>query len=98
MSSNIGTCCGITEAIEYLSALEPKDKHDEMPERIANRLRYIRAKDEGVRPKFHPGAYGHKYDYWSCGNCGAGGIDVNHNYCKNCGYRILWDSTRCLTK
>lgn len=53
----------------------------------------------GSKPKFHKGRHGKKYDYYTCGNCGA---EVKHgvveNYCFNCGYRILWDNPRCLTK
>jgi DNA-directed RNA polymerase subunit RPC12/RpoP len=91
-------CCGINEAIKYLETLEPKCKDDDMPERIINRLKYIQAKDEGVKPKFHKGRCGHKYDHWTCGNCGATTRDgVGDTFCRNCGYRILWDSTRCLT-
>ena len=97
MSESIGTCCGIDQAIEYLKDCQPRHKGDDMPERIMNRLRHVRNKDFGVRPKFHKGQYSHKYDYWTCGNCGTTGITVNHNYCWNCGYRVLWESTRCLT-
>ena len=96
--SEIGTCCSVKDAIEYIGSLEPRDKHDEMPMRIVNRLRYIQAKDEGVKPKFHKGIYSREHDYWTCGHCGTSGLDVIHNYCWNCGYKILWDSTRCLTK
>ena len=88
--------CGIAEAIEWLETRTLKT--DDMPGRIVNRLRYIQAKDEGVKPKFHKGHYGKKYDSWTCGNCGSvirG--DVGDNYCQNCGYRILWDSPRCMT-
>lgn len=85
--------CGIDQACEYLSTLD-----GEMPERIINRLRYVQAKDNGVKPKFHKGIYGKKYDTWTCGNCGATTKDgVGDNYCRNCGYRILWDNPRCLT-
>lgn len=53
----------------------------------------------GAKPKFHKGKYGKKYDTYTCGNCGStlkGG--VSENYCCNCGYKIIWDSPRCLTK
>lgn len=87
---------GIDGAIEWLEL--QASGNDEIPQRIINRLRYIQAKDEGVKPKFHKGIYGRKYDSWTCGNCGAGiRGSVGDNYCQNCGYRILWDSTRCLT-
>lgn len=51
----------------------------------------------GARPKFHKGKYGKQYDSYTCGHCGHQVKDINDNYCWNCGYRILWDSIRCLT-
>ena len=90
-----GMMCGIDQAIEWLQT--KTFKNDDMPGRIINRLRYIKAKDDGVKPKFRKGLYGRKYDAWKCGNCGTEGIDVQDNYCWNCGYRILWDNPRCLT-
>ena len=96
MSEPIGTCCGIDEAIKYLAEAQPRHKGDEMPYRIINRLKYIRAKEVGVKPKLNKGKY--CKDWYTCGHCGAGMKDsVNDNFCWNCGYRILWDSTRCLT-
>ena len=50
----------------------------------------------GYIPKYHKGKYGAKYDYHSCGQCGAS-IEVINNYCPNCGYRVLWTNPRCLT-
>ena len=91
-----GMMCGIDDACEWLQNHIPDG--DDMPVRIVNRLRYVQNKDTGVKPKYHKGTYGKKYDWWSCGNCGhviRG--DVGDNYCQNCGYRILWDSPRCLT-
>lgn len=35
-----------------------------------NRMRYERDKAVPVTPKFHKGMYGHKYDTYTCGNCG----------------------------
>jgi len=52
----------------------------------------------GCKPKYHKGHYGKRYEYWTCGNCGARTKDtVLDNYCWNCGYRIIWDSCRCMT-
>ena len=52
----------------------------------------------GFKPKWHEGHYGKKYDYYTCGQCGATvKYGVGENYCYNCGYRIVWDSPRCLT-
>lgn len=98
MGQSFGTMCGIDQAVSYLEQSQPRYKDDDMPERIIARLRYVQAKDNGVKPKYHKGQCGHRYDYWTCGNCGAITHDgVGDNYCRNCGYRILWDSTRCLT-
>lgn len=51
----------------------------------------------GVKPKFHKGKYGTKYDSYTCRNCGSTIItgrvtNYCHNYCCNCGYKILWDN------
>ena len=51
----------------------------------------------GAKPKSHKGKYGKQYDSYTCGHCGHQLKDINDNYCWNCGYRILWDSIRCLT-
>lgn len=51
---------------------------------------------QGDRPKLHKGIYGHKYDNYTCRHCGAG-VAVNYNFCYNCGFRLIWDSCRCLT-
>lgn len=91
-----GTMCIIDDAISYLRALQPAA--DATPERIINRLQYMRDKENGIAPKFHKGEYGRKYDRWTCGNCGA---TVKHgvlqNFCMNCGYLIKWENPRCLT-
>ena len=53
--------------------------------------------NKGVKPKFHKGK--HINDWWICGNCGVKTYDtIGDNYCRNCGYRIKWDSIRCLTE
>ena len=90
------TMCGIDDAIEYLQGCEPRKKDDDMPQRISERLKYIRDKEVGVKPKYHKGR--HITDWWTCGHCGSMTIDsVGDNYCRNCGFRILWDDPRCLT-
>ena len=94
----IGMMCSIDDAIEYLKDCQPRAKDDDISWRIINRLRYVRDKDVGKRPKFHAGRYGHKYDSWTCGNCGHTILEIGNNYCSECGYRIKWDSPRCLTK
>lgn len=82
---------GIDQAITYL-----RDKHDDTMTAISNRLEYIKDMHNGVKPKFHKGQYGKKYDHYTCGNC-ASVIQITDNYCWNCGYAVLWDSCRCLT-
>lgn len=51
---------------------------------------------EGIKPKYHKGVYGHKFDHHTCGACGFG-VNVVYEYCPKCGTRILWDSCKCLT-
>ena len=91
--------CGIDDAIKYLKTIKPEKKEDvSMPERIINRLEYHRAQAIGMKPKFHKGQYGRKYDSWTCGNCGRVlSKDVLNKYCEGCGYRVLWSNPRCLT-
>ena len=84
--------CGIDTAIEYLGS---KSSGDDMFLQIINRLKYVRDKDVGVKPKFHKGKYIN--DWYTCGNCGYGIGNNLPNYCENCGYRINWDSPRCMT-
>ena len=92
----IGTMCGVDEAIEWL--MTKSAKKEDMPERIANRLKYMKAKEDGIRPRYCKGIYGKKYDTWVCGHCGALTRDgVGDDFCCKCGYRIKWDSPRCLT-
>ena len=91
-----GPMCGLDEAIGYVEALHPVA--DPMPERIVRRLKYMKSKEDGIKPTFHPGIYGKKFDSYHCGNCAKEGLRITDNFCPNCGYRILWDSTRCLTR
>lgn len=53
------------------------------------RMRYEADKAKPVKPKFHKGMYGAKYDTWSCGNCGAGISEAHWKYCPQCGFAIL---------
>lgn len=85
--------CGIetaTEAIRTVSQL------CEFPEAdlIINRLNYHRSQAEGVKPKYHKGDC--IKDWYTCRNCGVR-VEITFNFCPGCGYRIRWDSTRCLT-
>lgn len=91
-----GIMCSIDDAIEWIQTKTLKS--EDMPDRIVSRLKYIRDKDVGVKPKYHKGVYGKKFDSWSCGHCGTTLThDVLNNFCHECGYRILWDNPRCLT-
>ena len=61
---------------------------------IINRLEYHKAQAEGLKPKHNPGMV--FKDYYTCRNCGHR-VDIQNNYCPNCGYMLKWDSCRCLT-
>lgn len=64
--------------------------------RAVNRIKYRFDQCRPVKPKFHKGQYGKKYDSYTCGNCGHT-VEVINNYCSNCGYGVKWDNPRCLT-
>lgn len=94
--------CSMDDAIEYVKGIANKmreyniDRMAYMPERIVNLLKYQKAKEEGVKPKYYK-ARRSIYSYWMCGNCGGRKVDVTDNYCPNCGYYIKWDNPACLT-
>ncbi len=52
------------------------------------RMEYERDKAIPVKPKFHKGLYGHKYDSYTCGNCGSTINEAHWRYCPNCGFAI----------
>ena len=83
--------CGIDKAIEYIR--DACFGFDWMQE-VINRLEYHRNQATGVKPKWHRGQS--IKDYYTCGNCGRT-VRIEDNFCAGCGYRILWDSVRCLT-
>lgn len=86
----------VVEIIE--SEKQYKGLHEDLI-RMTHRFEYLVDQADPVRPKYHKGIYGKKYDNWTCGNCGC---EINHdvvqNYCWNCGHAIKWDGTRCLTR
>lgn len=86
--------CGIDEAVRVIRIA---DQTYGIPQAnlIISRLEYHRAQAEGVKPKYYRGD-SPMHSYYTCRNCGAM-VKINDNYCANCGYRILWDSCRCLT-
>lgn len=85
--------CGIDEAIRVI---RDADLMHGIPEAnlIINRLEYHRNQAEGLKPKYHADQV--LKDYYTCRNCGHR-VEINNNFCPNCGYSIKWDSTRCLT-
>lgn len=99
MSKSHGACISKQRAIEFLTEEVqdhlPKEKWIEY-EKAVNRVRYEFDKLDEVKPILYK-AQRKQYDYWKCGNCGAAIRDVTPNYCQNCGFKIKWDSPRCLT-
>lgn len=56
--------------------------------------------NKGIVPKYHKGKSIN--DWYTCGQCGSmlnkgASDDVLNDFCWKCGYRIKWDSCRCLT-
>lgn len=86
-----GVCCGIDEAIKHIR----EDCAEFLwADPVINRLEYHRNQAEGVKPKYHKMDV--IKDYYTCRNC-CYRVLIQDNFCPNCGYRIKWDSTRCLT-
>lgn len=85
--------CGIDEAIKVI---QDADLMHGIPEAnlIINRLEYHRNQAEGLKPKYHKGDS--IKDWYTCRNCGVR-VEITYNFCPGCGYRIRWDSCRCLT-
>ena len=63
-------------------------------ELLINRLDYHRRQAEGVKPKYNKGQS--IKDWYTCGNCGKA-VNIEDNFCSGCGFKIKWDSIRCLT-
>ena len=83
--------CGIDEAIRLIR----EDCSGFLwCEIVLNRLAYHRNQAEGVKPKYHAGEI--MKDYYTCGNCGRK-VTISDDFCSGCGYKIKWNSTRCLT-
>ena len=93
-----GQCCGIDEAIRYIKDIreiyEVGIEQNEKGELVINRLEYHRNQAEGQKPKYHKGDC--VKDWYTCRNCGVR-VEITFNFCPGCGYRIRWDSCRCLT-
>lgn len=76
--------CSYTDAIRWAEQQPDSEKK----ECAINRMKYERDKTIPVKPKFHKGVYGKKYDSYTCGNCGAGLLEAHWKYCPNCGFAI----------
>ena len=86
MSESFGPMVGCESAITWVENLKEVD--EEIKVRVIRRMRYEFNKDMPVKPKFHKGKYGKKYDYFTCGQCGFC-IDVTiDKFCPNCGYMV----------
>ncbi len=83
--------CGIDEAVRYI-----RDYCSGYiwAETVIKRLEYHRGQADGVKPKYHAGDI--LKEYYTCGNCGKR-INIEDDYCSGCGYRIKWNTIRCLT-
>lgn len=97
--SQFGACVSKKRCIEVLT----EEVQDHLPEEkwqdyemSINRVLYEFAKMDGAKPKYHKGQ--HIKNWYTCGNCGFRLREISINYCPNCGYAVVWDSPRCLTK
>ncbi len=86
-----GAMCGIDDAIRHIR--EDCEGHI-WTELVINRLEHHRRQAQGVKPKLNDGKK--LNSYYTCGNCGKR-VEITQNFCGGCGYRILWNSCRCLT-
>ncbi len=85
MSENFGPMVGCETAITWIGNLKDVDKS--IQERVLSRMRYEFSKDIPVKPIFHKGKYGAKYDSFTCGNCGST-ISAHYKFCPSCGFMI----------
>ena len=91
MSENYGMTWSFDDAIEWVELLEdPMTDKDwaEEKDRTLARMRYEADKARPLAPVFHKGHYGHKYDHYTCKNCGFGVDEIIWNYCPNCGRKL----------
>lgn len=79
-----GMMCSYNDAIAWAE----RQPDSTVKDCAIRRMRYERDKTTPVRPKYHKGHYGKKYDTWSCGNCGAGLPEAHWRFCPNCGFAI----------
>ncbi len=86
MSEEFGPMVGCETAITWVTGLKEVDRN--IQERVVRRMRYEFKKDIPVKPVFHKGKYGAKYDNFTCGKCGCGLSEAWYKFCPNCGYII----------
>ena len=85
-----GECVSSEEAIEIFQARMPENRKDaEKYQRAINRFIYLAERLQPVKPKFHKGQYGKKYDSYTCGSCGTT-LSIIHKWCYNCGCAVDW--------
>lgn len=84
MSQSYGMMCGYDTAIEWAE----RQPESTVKNCAIARMKYERDKVLPVKPKFHKGIYGKKFDSWTCGNCGAVILEAHWKYCPNCGFAI----------
>ena len=93
-----GACVSKERCLEILTEEVqdhlPKEKWEDY-ERAVNRVRYEFSKLDGEKPRYNRGK--HIKSWYTCRNCGCI-VKIEHNYCPNCGYKLLWDEIRCLTE
>lgn len=90
-----GPMCGMDQVLEWAEGILHPSDTDVLPERMLRRLRYMKEQAEGAEPRHFKGLQGPTHDYEVCGECGHV-LQIDHNYCPCCGYRINWPTTRCL--
>lgn len=83
--------CGIDEAIQHI-----RETCQGLPwvDRVIRRLEYHRAQANGAQPKYNEGI--DLNGWYSCKNCGVR-VEITWNFCPGCGYKLKWNSIRCLT-
>lgn len=57
-------------------------------ERLIRTIRRALVARYPAEPKFTPGKYGHKYDHYTCQNCGFGVSEPIYKVCPNCGQAL----------
>lgn len=97
MRKSHGPCASKKRCIQILT----EEVQDHLPEkkwedyeRAVNRVLYEFDKIDGIKPKLNKGK--NIKSWYTCRNCGEK-VNIEHNYCHNCGYVLHWDGIRCLT-